>query len=159
MDPSKRGCLYPNEKTLQVFPKYSQENCGLECAWQYALEKCDCVPWYLAKLFPQARFCEMFDIECFSEVVDDRYSIKELSCLEECLPNCEETEYSAPTLTATKQRMEGKELEFCKKDTLFSQTKASRGLTNGQRLLCNFTQNAACLSPMKFKGETINTTW
>ena len=45
MAPSKRQCLYPEERALEHFPSYSEPNCVLECAWAGAREGCGCVPW------------------------------------------------------------------------------------------------------------------
>ena len=45
MDPFKRGCLYPNEVSLDFFPVYSESNCVLEEAWKKARRECRCVPW------------------------------------------------------------------------------------------------------------------
>ncbi len=52
-----RQCYYPHEKTLRHFSAYSEANCGLECAWEFAKTKCHCVPWYLKRFYPQWNTC------------------------------------------------------------------------------------------------------
>lgn len=94
MDPSKRNCLYPDEKKLVYYPQYSEANCMLECAWNQAEKACQCVPWFLKELFPRAHMCELFGNKCFKDMINARYR-KQMRgiCQPVCLPDCETTEF------------------------------------------------------------------
>ena len=61
----RRNCLFPDEKELDFFPEYSEANCALECAWKRARMECNCVPWFLKRLFPEDSMCEITGNDCF----------------------------------------------------------------------------------------------
>ena len=92
MDAKTRECFYPDEIKLKYFPVYSEPNCLLECAWDFAFEKCKCVPWFLADTFKGAPMCEIYGNKCFANVIDQRYKLN-IPCKTECLHDCERVEY------------------------------------------------------------------
>ncbi len=94
MAPQKRNCYYPDEKVLEPFDVYSEANCVLLCAWHLAKDKCGrCVPWFLLEYFPNTQMCEANANRCFKNVVDGRYYIKNSTCINGCLPDCETVQY------------------------------------------------------------------
>ncbi len=61
MDPSQKRCyLHKGEKTLQYFNDYSEADCVLECAWKLARDHCQCIPWYMSKMYPSDKLCEIY---------------------------------------------------------------------------------------------------
>ena len=44
--PEKRKCLFPHEKSLDLFESYSFSNCQLECSLQQAANTTRCLPWF-----------------------------------------------------------------------------------------------------------------
>ena len=105
MDPSKRNCYYENEKELDFFPVYSEPNCALECAWKHARETCGCVPWFLkTTVFGTRPMCEAYGNMCFRKIVNARYgkNFGDVTCMEECLPDCNEYSYSATVAQESK---------------------------------------------------------
>ncbi len=96
MDQHKRGCYYPEELELQIFPLYSEANCVLECSWHVARERCGCVPWFLSDYFPGTLMCEATANRCIRSVVNARYDKRHYHlCKERCLPDCEKVQYDA----------------------------------------------------------------
>jgi len=78
MDPYRRDCYYPKEMMLKYFDDYAQSHCVLECAWESAVSRCGCVPWYVHLEYPRGEgvdICEMYGNECFSRIVDNRYKL------------------------------------------------------------------------------------
>jgi len=51
--PHKRQCYYSDEKRLEYFKFYSQNNCKLECFTNATLERCGCVAFYMPSKYPQ----------------------------------------------------------------------------------------------------------
>ncbi len=98
MGPMKRNCLYPEEKELTHFPIYSEPNCVLECAWNYAAKKCNCAPWFLYSHFPEVNTCEAHGNLCFFDIVKTRYDLADDECMDGCLPDCETVEYHLGSL-------------------------------------------------------------
>ena len=63
MSSHKRGCFYPDEKSLPIMGVYSQANCELECACDRAADKCGCVPWFLKGYYHQIRVSWILRVE------------------------------------------------------------------------------------------------
>ncbi len=60
-------------------------------------EACNCLPWFLfGKLEGNARsrLCERYGNRCFRNIVEHRNEEKDEYCADQCLPDCERTEYS-----------------------------------------------------------------
>ena len=77
----RRHCLYPNEKELEFFSQYSEANCALECAWKRARMECNCVPWFLKRLFPNDVMCEITGNDCFRGLTEFTINLCQV-------PNC-----------------------------------------------------------------------
>lgn len=99
MDVSQRKCYYSHEKKLEHFEEYTQANCYLECAWDKAEAKCSCVPWFLAKWFPNSDICQQRGNTCFKDVVDNRFHARDETCQKKCPNDCETLEFEV-TLTS-----------------------------------------------------------
>ena len=99
LDPAKRNCLFKDEASLEHFPVYTEANCMVECAWRHAKEICLCVPWFLKGYFPEVPLCELFGNKCFRDVVDTRYKRLTGLCRNQCLPDCEITEFTIKKTT------------------------------------------------------------
>ena len=66
----------------------------MECAWVYAKQQCNCVPWFLKGYYPDARLCNRFQNRCFNHYIENRYELlSDDSCFLGCLPDCEITAY------------------------------------------------------------------
>ena len=50
IEPARRRCLFPQERRLELYSRYSFSNCILECYILQAAATARCVPWY----FPRA---------------------------------------------------------------------------------------------------------
>ena len=50
IEPARRRCLFPSERRLELYSRYSFSNCILECFILQAAATTRCVPWY----FPRA---------------------------------------------------------------------------------------------------------
>ena len=53
IDPAKRNCYFPHEKSLKLYRNYSQANCLFECQTDYARSQLDskCTPWYFPGMY------------------------------------------------------------------------------------------------------------
>ena len=49
VEPDRRHCYFPNEKSLSLFRGYSFSNCILECYLQRAAGITQCIPWYFPR--------------------------------------------------------------------------------------------------------------
>ena len=106
MNINRRKCYYPHEFQLEKFDYYSQDNCFLECAWNHAMTKCKCIPWYLYQYYPNEIICEKIGLKCFSNIINQRKMISQqkyaaitetaswrLNCSSVCLQDCERVKY------------------------------------------------------------------
>ena len=50
IQPEARGCLFPEEGSLEFYERYTFTNCMLECAILKAEERLHCIPWYLPQV-------------------------------------------------------------------------------------------------------------
>lgn len=41
-----RGCIFRNERNLNITKIYSQRSCIIECRLRYILKRCHCLPYY-----------------------------------------------------------------------------------------------------------------
>ena len=65
IQPKARGCLFPEEGSLEFYERYTFTNCMLECAILKAEERLHCIPWYL----PQVKHINHIQpMQCFPEV-------------------------------------------------------------------------------------------
>ncbi|TRY80058.1 hypothetical protein TCAL_06773, partial [Tigriopus californicus] len=88
-----RNCLYPEEKKLSFFNKYSESSCFLECAWSKAKDQCGCVPWFLLDHFPDSSVCMIHGNNCFRNLIELRYELLREDCEANCLADCDRYTY------------------------------------------------------------------
>ncbi|KAG5896889.1 hypothetical protein JTB14_033527 [Gonioctena quinquepunctata] len=105
-----RKCLFPKEKALIYFAKYTYHNCMVECRMNLTLKQCHCIPVYISQeaVHTKYKLCSLRDIPCLNENFDFissslpgfdhnfidssyEYGTEKSEC--DCLPDCEITEY------------------------------------------------------------------
>ena len=103
LHPSRRGCVYPDERALDLFRPYRRSSCMLECAWRRARTRCNCAPWFLmgSVLFgsDNNHLCDAFSLQCFDGAVDAVLSGEEeeeegVACSDACPHDCEVVTYA-----------------------------------------------------------------
>ena len=82
----KRGCQL-NEGT----EKYSQTACLQQLEIDDAMDKCQCIPWYMTHLRKDADICTTNKAVCFEDQIKNGTNDK-------CLPECSYVQYSASVL-------------------------------------------------------------
>ena len=94
----KRKCRFEDEiEGLEMFSKYSKDNCLYECRYQLAKEKCQCVPWNFPHKTtdelcdPFGGFCFMRQISWLSLNLNDVENIGSPPC--GCYPSCKSYKY------------------------------------------------------------------
>ena len=108
--PTLRNCYFPDEKPLDLHQNYSQTNCRLECALQYAQQEWNttCTPWnFPTQDKPDQTMCDpwsAFHIErtMFQEMPDGK--------CDHCLPDCTETQFSTFVTSVPFRRCDYKNL-------------------------------------------------
>ena len=122
MSPRKRKCYfhneYPESQPLTAHQNYSQVSCILECNMRKVLSKRmegdKCIPWYFPPVDKDIRLCSPFEARDFKKEMESIAAeeckvicIKKkcvlykffndftFICEQDCLPNCEETRYTA----------------------------------------------------------------
>ncbi|XP_069695437.1 pickpocket protein 28-like [Periplaneta americana] len=80
----KRQCYFMNERYLQFFRIYTQDNCDYECITNYTYAKCGCVYFYM----PHNKTMALCDTNngCLNNM-----DFNNLTC--DCLPSCTEIRY------------------------------------------------------------------
>lgn len=92
-NPSERQCYFSNEKELRYFKYYTRRCCELECDAAQMLRSCNCIPYYMPKIYRNATTCFIGDIECVLKT--ERFTLHPeiLKCKAECLPACNDLQY------------------------------------------------------------------
>lgn len=96
-----RNCVFSNERTLENFPKYRENNCDIECRMKKIKYRCDCTPF----MYPNSgeRVCNFTKIPCLSDSFDFIFeasanaSTEKFSCY--CPSNCNNIQYDVRTNT------------------------------------------------------------
>ena len=95
-----RKCRFTEENNdLPSVMYYSKVNCLLDCNMEVAQKTCGCRPWDYptpddhndTSTKSQFRICDYFGTSCFTTVLQGN---SESKCLEKCVPNCDEINYS-----------------------------------------------------------------
>ncbi|CAH2042277.1 unnamed protein product, partial [Iphiclides podalirius] len=68
--PLKRRCYFSKERYLKYFRTYTESNCRLECAANYTIKQCDCVPSYLPH-GPNTKICGGGKSQCIIEALEE----------------------------------------------------------------------------------------
>ena len=50
-DPHRRHCFFAQERQLQFFQSYTQQNCQVECVANYTRTRCGCVAFHMPRKF------------------------------------------------------------------------------------------------------------
>ena len=88
-DPVKRNCLFPHEKNLTYYNKYSKPRCEIECKIPVMVRSCGCAPYFLPGSHP---VCPAEKAACVEEV-DEHPEV--IGCAESCLSSCSDILYHA----------------------------------------------------------------
>lgn len=65
--PERRQCFFNNERSLQFYKIYTQNNCELECLVNLTLERCNCVKFSMPRA-NSTKICGQKEIPCCSQV-------------------------------------------------------------------------------------------
>lgn len=81
-----KACYFPDDRKLNYFSIYTQDNCLLECRLNKIAPICQCAPWYLNQTqFPA---CGLVGNECFRENLanyqDDLQDRTDCDCKNDC---------------------------------------------------------------------------
>lgn len=98
---SDRNCVFSNERQLNSFPDYRENNCDIECRMLKTLASCNCVPFF----YPSEgeKVCNFTKIPCLSDNFNYIYetnaniSVGRISCA--CPSNCNNLYYDVRTNT------------------------------------------------------------
>ncbi|KFB52407.1 AGAP010967-PA-like protein [Anopheles sinensis] len=71
---SKRQCFFDNERYLQFFKIYNQDNCELECLTNITLAVCDCVRYSMPRT-PGTDVCSFNKLDCMNHAPAHRYNM------------------------------------------------------------------------------------
>ncbi|CAH1275636.1 unnamed protein product [Diabrotica balteata] len=98
-----RQCFFSDERNLEYFVTYTQENCFLECLTNYTLQKCGCVNFFMPRENTTS-ICGNSRKDCLANAESEIKLVeinallgkgKESSC--NCLPLCNQLKYQANT--------------------------------------------------------------
>lgn len=101
--PERRQCFFNNERYLQFFKIYTQDNCELECLTNYTLARCGCVKFSMMYTNGTA-VCETNQINCILNAENDLLEMDVLGHQDQqanfraqcnCLPACTSIQYDA----------------------------------------------------------------
>lgn len=81
--PYQRGCLFSNERKLEMFKLYTKNNCDFECLINSFLKYCGCVPY----MYPQQNNSVKI---CLQPCESPKYQC-------DCMPNCNSLMYEVKT--------------------------------------------------------------
>lgn len=85
--PRERGCYFQDERRLEYFYIYSENNCLFECITNSTIQMCECTAFYMPKVdsIPICGFAKAICIENATLLA------KHEKC--NCLPGCDEFSY------------------------------------------------------------------
>lgn len=94
--PDYRKCYYSEERELQYFKRYTQNNCELECLSDFMLSRCGCVQFSMLRN-ASMKICQQPDIKCYT-LAREVFFLKQNATANEkidcnCLPACTSLEY------------------------------------------------------------------
>jgi hypothetical protein len=91
LDPEDRQCFFPDEGNLDLYKKYTFQNCRFECGINLTEKLLGCTPWYLPQ-GSNSTICDPWTAIRFSKLLGGVHS--NISNCQNCLPDCEMTETS-----------------------------------------------------------------
>lgn len=108
--PNRRQCYFNNERSLQFFRVYTQNNCELECFANLTLKMCGCVKFSMPRT-NSTKICGQKDLECYKKMKDgllqqevdmslasDNNEVQSERTPCDCLPACTSISYDAELL-------------------------------------------------------------
>ncbi|XP_044272487.1 pickpocket protein 28-like [Tribolium madens] len=112
-DPHRRQCFFAEERQLQFFQNYTQQNCQVECVANFTLAKCGCVAFHMPHA-ESTKICGSGSNMCIFEAEQEllarevesglsRYDNNDDDNLPtncDCLPACTSITYNAETSQA-----------------------------------------------------------
>ena len=107
----ERNCIFSDEFKLDLHAEYSQRNCILERSIMHVMKnymnQSDlCTPWYFPRTERSLRICDSFETFLFSTEMQNVPP----NVIENCLPDCEGTDYSVSVTAAPFRRCDHKTL-------------------------------------------------
>lgn len=104
--PAYRQCVFNNENPLLYYRTYSRRNCEMECEAQLYLEKCNCIKYYMPRIYSNSSVCGIKDDPCIRNISrsSTEFKSKEMTCIDICMPSCFDltflpVSFSAPIVT------------------------------------------------------------
>lgn len=85
---SKRQCIFSDEQKLLFYRYYTRRNCESECDALFFLRLCDCIPYYLPLVYPNASICDVDRFQCLNNAELEVFDVESSQCKELCLPSC-----------------------------------------------------------------------
>nr|XP_017101236.2 pickpocket protein 28 [Drosophila bipectinata] len=85
---SKRQCIFSDEQELLFYRYYTRRNCESECDALFFLRLCDCIPYYLPLVYPNASVCDVDRFQCLNNAEQEVFDDESSQCKELCLPSC-----------------------------------------------------------------------
>ncbi|XP_016979847.1 pickpocket protein 28 [Drosophila rhopaloa] len=85
---TKRQCIFSDEQELLFYRYYTRRNCEAECDSLYFLRHCNCIPYYLPLVYPNATMCDVVHFECLNSAELQIFDVKSSQCKELCLTSC-----------------------------------------------------------------------
>ncbi|XP_055844441.1 pickpocket protein 28-like [Episyrphus balteatus] len=85
-----RQCIFNDESKLIYYRFYTKRNCEMECDAKLLVKSCNCVTFYMPKLFPNVSKCGIKEKPCVEGVMKRSYvrDVQEMECHDYCLPSC-----------------------------------------------------------------------
>ena len=111
---AKRKCKFDDEtEDLEIFSKYSQSTCEMECKIKQTASVCKCYPWFIPRPMKSSNptICGIYGNYCFKSVMNS--NDVEKNC--KCLPTCHQVEF---TYNEQLDRLDHKALCYERQDSI-----------------------------------------
>lgn len=92
-NPKDRQCYFSSEKDLLYFKYYTRRNCEMECDSRQMLRRCNCIPYYMPRIYANATTCFLRHFDCVFETERLTIDLENLKCKDECLSGCHDLSY------------------------------------------------------------------
>ncbi|XP_055910461.1 pickpocket protein 28-like [Eupeodes corollae] len=85
-----RQCIFNDESKLIYYRFYTKRNCEMECDAKLMYKNCNCVTFYMPKVYPNVSRCGIRDRPCVEGVMRRSHvrDEQEMECHDFCLPSC-----------------------------------------------------------------------
>ncbi|XP_005179825.2 pickpocket protein 28-like isoform X2 [Musca domestica] len=91
--PKDRQCYFTHERPLLYYQYYTRRNCESECDAQFFLRTCNCIPYFMPKIYANASTCYIPHFDCQKEAEKVYTDPQTMSCKKECLSSCHDLSY------------------------------------------------------------------